>query len=100
MVIPMQDRSRAMIRKDILEKFPALFGQKQVNGRRIDVEETIATLTRELEPEIAAVLAARRALLRVPAPVAKKYAWPSWDESFEDPVSGKPLDLSARSSRG
>jgi malate synthase len=77
-----------MIREDILAKFPDLFGRKRVNGREVHVEETIDALTRELDPEIAAALSARRALLESPAPVAKKYAWPGWDESFEDPVGG------------
>ncbi len=79
-----------MIRQDILQRFPDLFGTKKVNGRDINVEETIATLTRELRPEIAKVLTARRQLLRSSDPVRKKYAWPNWDESFEDSVSGKP----------
>lgn len=64
-----------MIRQDILQQFPALFGKKRVNGRELDVSDTIATLTRELRPEIAACLAARRELLASPAPVEKKYAW-------------------------
>jgi malate synthase len=81
--------SNAMIRQDILQRFPDLFGTKKVNGRDIDVEETIATLTRELRPEIATALTARRKLLQSPEPVRKKYAWPKWTESFEDPVSGK-----------
>ncbi len=79
-----------MIREDILRKFPDLFGTKRVNGREVDVEQTIATLTRELDPEIAAVLNARRALLQSPAPVSSKYAWPKWEDTFEDPVSGQP----------
>ena len=79
-----------MIRADILQKFPDLFGTKRVNGREVDVEQTIATLTRELDPEIAAALSARRALLQSPAPVSQKYAWPKWDDTFEDPVSGQP----------
>jgi malate synthase len=79
-----------MIRADILQKFPDLFGKQRVNGRELDVDETITALTRELEPEIEAVLRARRALLDSPAPVAKKYAWPGWEERFEDPVSGRP----------
>jgi malate synthase len=78
-----------MIRQDILQKFPDLFGVKKVNGHEVNVEETIATLTRELRPEIAAALSARRAILQSPAPVREKYAWPKWDEKFEDPVSGK-----------
>ena len=78
-----------MIRDDIRNAFPDLFGKKRVNGREIDVEQTIATLTRELRPEIAAVLNARRALLEAPTPVSRKYAWPNWDDSFEDPVSAR-----------
>jgi malate synthase len=79
-----------MIRADILQKFPDLFGKKRVNGRELDVDQTIEMLARELEPEIEAVLTARRVLLEARAPVAAKYAWPKWDEKFEDPVSGKP----------
>src|SRR6266508_416106 len=79
-----------MIRADILQKFPGLFGTKQVNGRDVNVEETIATLTRELRPAIAAALSARRELLAAPAPVAKKYGWTGCEESFDDPVTGKP----------
>ena len=52
-----------MIREDILQQFPELFGTKKVNGRDVNVEETIATLTRELRPAIAEALNARRALL-------------------------------------
>ncbi len=78
-----------MIREDILQKFPELFGTKKVNGRDVDVENTIATLTRELRPDIAAALTARRVLLESDEAVTKKYAWPKWDETFTDPVSGK-----------
>jgi len=79
-----------MIRADILQKFPELFGTKKVNGREVNVEKAIESLTRELDPEIAKALNARRALLESPAPVRTKYAWPKWDDAFEDPVSGKP----------
>jgi malate synthase len=79
-----------MIDQDILKTFPELFGTKRVNGREVDVETTVTTLTRELSPEIAACLAVRRALLTSPAPVRQRYAWPAWDESFQDAVSGRP----------
>ncbi len=79
-----------MIRADILQQFPDLFGKKRVNGRELDVDETISTLTRELRPDIAAALAARRELLASRAPVTKKYAWQAWDEKLDDPVTGKP----------
>ena len=80
----------ALVRNDILQKFPGLFGTKKVKGREINIQETIATLTRELDPDIAAALTARRALLQSAAPVREKYAWPKWDETFEDPATGKP----------
>ncbi len=78
-----------MIREDILQKFPELFGTKTINGRTINVEETIAVFARELGPEIAATLTARRELLESSAAVREKYAWPKWDEPFEDPVTGR-----------
>jgi malate synthase len=78
-----------MIRHDILQAFPELFGRQRVNGRDLDVDDTITRLSREIEPAIAEALAVRRALLSSPAPVSQKYAWPKWDESFEDPISGK-----------
>ena len=80
-----------MIRKDILEQFPDLFGHKVVNGRKVEVEEAIAGLSRALEPEVEAALSKRRTLLASPAPVREKYAWPAWEEAFEDPVSGRPF---------
>jgi len=78
-----------MIREDILHQFPELFGTKKVNGRDVNVEETIATLTRELRPAIAEALSARHALLETAQPVRRKYAWPKWEETFEDPVAGR-----------
>ena len=79
-----------MVREDILQKFPGLFGTKKVNGRELSVEQTIVTLTRELGPDIIAALSARRALLHSPAPVRQKYGWPRWEDKFEDPVTGRP----------
>jgi malate synthase len=79
-----------MIRSDVLQQFPAIFGKQTVNGRVLDVDETITLLSREIDPAIAEALAARRAILAAPEPVAGKYAWPSWDESFQDPISGEP----------
>lgn len=78
-----------MVREDILQKFSDLFGTKKVNGKELNVEEAIATLTRELRPAIAAALTARRELLESPAPVREKYGWPQWENKFKDPVSGK-----------
>lgn len=78
-----------MIREDILRQFPELFGTKKVNGREVNVESTIAALTRELNPEIAAALTVRRTLLSATESVREKYAWPKWDDTFPDPVTGR-----------
>ncbi len=78
-----------MIRNDILQKFPDLFGAKKVNGHDVNVEGAITALTRELRPAIAAALSARRELLASPAPVREKYGWPRWDQKFKDPVTGE-----------
>ncbi len=79
-----------MIREDVLQQFPELFGTKKVNGREVNVEETIAALTRELRPAIAEALNARRIQLESTEPVRTKYAWPKWEESFEDPITRRP----------
>ncbi len=79
-----------MIVEDLLQSYPELFGTKKVGGREVDVQQTIAALTRELNPEIAKVLSARRAILQSPAPVREKYGWPKWDERFTDPITGSP----------
>ena len=77
-----------MIDEQIQGRFPELFGVRTINGRSLDVEETVTDLTRELRPMIAAALAARRTILESPAPTREKYAWPAWDEAFDDPVTG------------
>src|SRR5262245_2811829 len=78
-----------MIREDILQRFPELFGSRTINGRTVNVEEAISELARDLGPEIATALTLRRKLLESPAAVREKYAWPKWEESFEDPVTGR-----------
>jgi malate synthase len=78
---------KAIIREDILRNFPRLFGTKTIKGRKVNVEREIAALAQELHPEIVAALTARRALLHATAPVREKYAWPKWDDTFEDPVT-------------
>ena len=78
-----------MIDENIRQTFPDLFGTKRVGGRDINVEDTIAALTRELNPEIAVALSARRSILQSPAPVREKYGWPKWEETFKDPISGR-----------
>ena len=79
-----------IIRDDIAQTFPELFGTKKINGREVHVEQLIVALTRELAPEIEKTLTARRELLASSAPARGKYAWPKWDDTFDDPVTGKP----------
>lgn len=79
-----------VIREDIAQKFPELFGTKKINGREVNAEQLITALTRELDPEIAAALTVRRALLHSATPVRERYAWPKWDEAFADPLTGRP----------
>jgi malate synthase len=79
--------NKAIIREDILQNFPGLFGTKKINGRKINVEREIAALAKELHPEIATALTERRAILHSSKPVREKYAWPKWDDTFEDPVT-------------
>ena len=78
-----------MVGSDVLAQFPDLFGTKLVNGRRVEVDEMIGAVTADLRPAIAHALSARRARLQSAAPVREKYAWPDWNERFEDPVTGR-----------
>ncbi len=49
------------VRPDIYEKHQALFGDKTVNGRRINVEGVIARLTQDTKQEFRTLLSARHA---------------------------------------
>jgi malate synthase len=90
----------AEVREDVRGQFPGLFGSKTVNGRKVNVEQTIAALTRELRPEIAAALDARRTLLcRPTAPVQKRYGWPSWERVVCGSCQREVAGPTVRSSR-
>jgi malate synthase len=47
------------VRADIYEKHQSLFGDKTVNGRRVNVEDLIARLTRDTKQEFRTLLSAR-----------------------------------------
>ena len=81
-------KSAVNIDEEIYKSFGDLFGEKIVNGRRLSVEETIGTLTAELEADIEKALVERRRLLNSRDPVIARYAFPSWDTRFEHPVDG------------
>jgi malate synthase len=50
------------VRPDIYEKHRSLFGEKTVNGKRVNVDELIAQLTRDTKSEFRTLLSARHAL--------------------------------------
>jgi malate synthase len=50
------------VRPDIYEKHRSLFGDKTVNGRRVNVEDLIAQLTRDTKDEFRSLLSARHSL--------------------------------------
>lgn len=58
----MSESSSASVRADILQKYPALFGTKTIDGRKVNVEELIARLTRATRDEFAALMQARHQL--------------------------------------
>jgi malate synthase len=49
------------IRRDIYEKHASLFGEKTVNGKKVNVEELITKLTRETSGEFRSLLGVRHA---------------------------------------
>src|SRR5262249_43093797 len=49
------------IRQDIYAKHKSLFGDKSVNGRKVNVEELITHLARETRDEFRTLLSARHA---------------------------------------
>lgn len=68
----------------VLEDYPELFGVKEVNGRRISVEELIEKIALVLGPEIDKVLEERRKWLEDDRPLSAKGAFPDWDAVFTD----------------
>ena len=58
----MSESSSASVRPDILQKYPDLFGTQTIGGRKANVEELIARLTRATRDEFAALMQARHQL--------------------------------------
>ncbi|MEM0444562.1 MAG: malate synthase [Nitrososphaerota archaeon] len=67
-----------------LEDYRDLFGEKEVNGRRVVVEELIAEAAEKIGPEIDKVLEGRRLWLEDNRPLREKGMFPRWDEVFTD----------------
>ena len=79
----------AIVADEVAHAFPELFGDKTVGDRTINVETTIARLSEEFEPRIREALRRRRELLDSEERTREKYAFPRWEETFEDPVTGE-----------
>ena len=58
----MSQSSSASVRADILQKYSDLFGAKTIDGRRVNVEELIARLTRATRDQFASLMQARHQL--------------------------------------
>jgi len=56
------ESSSASVRADILQKYSDLFGAKTIDGRRVNVEELIARLTRATRDQFASLMQARHQL--------------------------------------
>ncbi|MCS7118027.1 MAG: malate synthase [Thaumarchaeota archaeon] len=66
------------------EEYADLLGDKEVNGRTLNVERVIGELTVSLRDEIDAALSERRRWLDDRSPVREKGRFPSWEERFTD----------------
>ncbi|MDO8580703.1 MAG: hypothetical protein Q7S13_04415, partial [Candidatus Omnitrophota bacterium] len=80
----------AAVDPKLLADFPDLFQERIINGRRLDPLNVITALAEVAGSDIPKALNARRLLLESTAPVREKYAFPKWDEEFED-ASGKKM---------
>ncbi len=72
------------VRPDIYEKHRSLFGEKTVNGRRIDVEELIARLTRDAKSEFRTLLSARHAFQEQVGRRERSYGFLAPDTKISD----------------
>jgi malate synthase len=72
------------IRPDIHEKHKSLFGDKTVNGRRVNVEDTIAQLTRDTRDEFRTLLGARHTFQDQVGRHERSYGFLSPDTKISD----------------
>ncbi|MCS7094201.1 MAG: malate synthase [Thaumarchaeota archaeon] len=66
------------------DEYSELLGDKEVNGRVLNVERVIGELTRSVRAEIDSALSERRRWLDDRTPAREKCRFPSWDEHFRD----------------
>ena len=72
------------IRPDIYEKHKSLFGDQTVNGRKVNVEELIAKLTRETKSEFRSLLGARHAFQDLVGRHERSYTFLTPDTKISD----------------
>ena len=72
------------VRPDIYEKHRSLFEDKTVNGRRVNVEELIAQLTRDTKDEFRPLLSARHSLQEQVGRRERTYTFPAPDTKVSD----------------
>src|ERR671910_392118 len=65
----------ALIRPDIAAHYPELFGSQAVNGRTVDVQTLIATMTRATRDEFRALLHARHEMQARVAQGTASFDW-------------------------
>ncbi len=80
---------RVELSKIVAKKYSDLFGEKFVNGRKLVVEDVIAQVYDEVKELWKEALKKRREVLDSPQKVKEKYSIPSWDQAYEDPVTGE-----------
>ena len=86
-------KAAVVIGEGVRKLFPDLFGSKMVDGRSVNVEETIGILYNELNEAIEQALTERRRVLESKISVSEKYSIPKWEEKFHDPVTGQVLSF-------
>ena len=67
--------SSLQVREDIAQNFSDLFGDKNVNGQTVNVEDLIAELATDFQDDFAQVLKARGGFLKQPGDARTKYAF-------------------------
>jgi len=73
-----------MLQVLVRDDYAELLGAKEVNGRRVVVEELIERIARVVGPEIDRALEARRRWLEDKRPLVEKGRFPAWDRVFHD----------------
>lgn len=79
------NKSKLTIRPDILSSVPGIFGEKQVNGKTINVQHLIQILTENYAPAFQHVLKERQTYQRLVAEGKNRYQFADPASRIEDP---------------